>query len=88
MSTGNRRRSETGLVNVDIRRLVDVLRVERTRRDWSRTKLANAMGSTDVDIWRWERYDVVPKSDSLARWARVLGFELTLTMREPGSPIE
>lgn len=60
------------------------LRRERERRQWSQGQVAAAMQKkgyrSSISDWELGRHH--PRSDSLARWAGVLGYELTLLPKE------
>jgi transcriptional regulator with XRE-family HTH domain len=64
--------------------IVLALRRERERRQWSQRQVAAAMGRkgdhSSISDWEMGRYQ--PRSDSLARWAGVLGYDLTLSPKE------
>lgn len=54
---------------------------ERTRRGWSQTELAEAIGSRQPVISRLERGDGNPSLQTLIRIAKALDLSLKVTMR-------
>ncbi len=54
---------------------------ERTKRGWSQTELAEAIGSRQPVISRLERGDGNPSLQTLVRIAKALDLSLKVTMR-------
>jgi len=54
---------------------------ERTKRGWSQTELAKAVGSRQPVISRLERGDGNPSLQTLGRIAKALGLSLKVSMR-------
>lgn len=72
-----------------------VLKAERERRGWSLSQAARAIGRetgkglTKQSLKAWEDFEVQPKIDQFAAWARALGLrlEVDLVQREDSTVV-
>lgn len=58
--------------------IATALTKERSRRNWTQTRVARLVGTTQSAISGWENCNNYPNIDSLTRWAAALGQEVTL----------
>ena len=69
---------------LETRRLVLQLAAERERQGFSQERVAAALGTKQPNVARLERGGVDPKHSSLARYASLLGWRITLEpLKEP-----
>lgn len=62
--------------------LLDRLRAERERRDWSQQRLAEETGYASYQsIFNWESGANQPRLGNLRKWAGALGYDVALSPR-------
>lgn len=72
---------------LETRRLVLQLAAERERQGLSQERAAAALGTKQPNVARLERGGVDPKHSSLARYASLLGWRITLEpLKKPATP--
>jgi transcriptional regulator with XRE-family HTH domain len=75
MMRGSRRR------RLDERELGDLIREARQYAGLSQAELAEAVGTKQSVISRWERGRETPRADTLARLLRACGYETDIVLR-------